>query len=427
MLLRSNHRVVDSEKDTQFTDAWIVLAILLTLAGLALDNAFLTVAALAIVAVIAVAWGWAALSLVGVHYTRSFSETRAFQGETVHLTLEAANPKWLPVTWLNINDHFPPGLPVAEHRLVVNPPSNLADFNTYWMLAPFQRTRRRFDIRCTERGFHSYGPAALRSGDPFGFFTRSAASAGRQVLIVYPRIYPAETLGLPSKNPFGEHPARGLFEDPLRTVGIRSWQAGDTLRRVHWKASARKQELLSRAYEPSEEVQVQLFLNVATLERHWHGYLPELQERTISVAGSLAALAAGEKLPVGLAVNGALPGGDQAIRLAPSRHPGQLTRILEMLAAVTPFAVQPIELMLPQVAPRLPWGATLVVVTAIAHEPLLAALLDLAHAGRRVVLFTLAEKPPARLLERLTVYHLPHLVEGVVAPRRLQTGQRRGS
>ncbi len=426
MLLRNRHRVVDSEKDTQFTDAWIVLAILLTLAGLALNNAFLTVAALGLVAVIAVAWSWAAVSLAGVHYARSFSETRAFQGETVQVTLETANLKWLPVTWLNINDHFPPGLPVAEQQLVVNPASNLADFNTYWLLAPFQRIRRRFDIHCTERGFHSYGPASLRSGDPFGFFTRTARSEVQQRLIVYPRLYPAEALGLPAKNPFGESAARGLFEDPLRTVGVRDWQAGDTLRRVHWKASARQQALLSRVYEPSEEVQVQLFLNVATMERHWHGYLPELQERTISVAGSLAALAAGEKLPVGLAVNGALPGSDQAIRLAPSRHPGQLMRILEMLAAVTPFTVQPIEVMLPQEAPRLPWGATLVVVTAIAHEALLAALLDLAHAGRRVVLFTLAEKPPARLLERLTVYHLPHLVEGVVAPERVQAEVRRG-
>ena len=69
-------------------------------------------------------------------------------------------------------------------------------------------------------------------------------------------------------------------------------------------------------------------------------------------------------------------------------------RILELLAAVTAFAAQPIEELLLHESPRLPWGSTLLVVTAIAHEALLAALLDLQRAGRRVVLFTLAEKPP---------------------------------
>ena len=55
-------------------------------------------------------------------------------------------------------------------------------------------------------------------------------------------------------------------------------------------------------------------------------------------------------------------------------------------------------------------------VTAIAHEGLLAALLSLAGAGRRVVLFTLAQEPPTQLLPGITVYHLPHLVDDLVAP-----------
>ena len=154
----------------------------------------------------------------------------------------------------------------------------------------------------------------------------------------------------------------------------------------------------------------------ATLERHWHGYLPALQERTISVAGSLAALASDLRLPAGLVANGALPGSDQPIRLLPGRGPNQLVRILELLAAVTPFATAPIEQMLLHEAPRMPWGATLVVVTAIAHDELLAAIIDLAEAGRKMVLFTLAAEPPRRQLLNVIVYHLPHLIDDLIAP-----------
>ena len=174
---------------------------------------------------------------------------------------------------------------------------------------------------------------------------------------------------LPSKNPFGELGANTqLFEDPLRTVGIREWQSSDSLRRVHWKATARHQSMLSRVYEPSEESQVLIFLNSATLKRHWLGSIPELFERAISVAASLASLAAEQRLPVGLITNGVLPASDQPLRLLPGRSPDQLLRILEMLAAVSPFNLHAIEELILLEAPKLPWGATLVVVTAIARE-----------------------------------------------------------
>lgn len=410
-------RTIDTAKDTQFTDAWFVLAAIFTIVGLFLGNAFLTAAAAVILVVTGVAWGWSRLGFFGLTYTRTLSETRVFRGETVTLELAVRNRKFLPVNWLVVRDIFPSELPVAGKEMIVNPGTNRAEYVTFWMPGPFQRTVRRFEVACTERGFHRYGPVTMTTGDGFGFFNRTRRDDADARLIVYPHLYSAAELNLPTKNPFGNVGVRGqLYEDPMRTIGIREWRQEDAPRRIHWKATARQQQMLSRVYEPSEEQQVLIFLNVATLERHWHGYLPELQERTIAVAGSFAAQAVDQRLAVGLIANGALPGSDQPIRLLPGRSPVQLVRILELLAAVTPFATDPIEKMLLSEAPRLPWGSTLVLVTAIAHDELLASILDLARVGRRMVLVTLAEEPPHRLLEGVTVYHLPHLVDDVVAP-----------
>ncbi len=228
---------------------------------------------------------------------------------------------------------------------------------------------------------------------------------------------------MPAKNPFGERLAVSpLIEDPLRTAGIRDWQPGDGVQRVHWKATARHQALLSRLYEASQESQVMIFLNVATMERHWLGHYPELMELAISVAGSLAVMCAERRLPVGLIANGFLPGSDQPLRLLPGRSPEQIVHIMELLAAVTAFATEPVEDLLLREARRLPWGATILVVTGIAHEGLLASLAELLHAGRKVVLFTLAEKPPPGQIPGLVVYHLPQLLDDVVAPERVAGG-----
>jgi hypothetical protein len=65
---------------------------------------------------------------------------------------------------------------------------------------------------------------------------------------------------------------------------------------------------------------------------------------------------------------------------------------------------------------RFPWGVTLLVVTPIAHDELLQALIDLKTQAIPVVLFTLAEKPPDGHLPGIPTYHMPHLVNDLVSP-----------
>jgi hypothetical protein len=90
----------------------------------------------------------------------------------------------------------------------------------------------------------------------------------------------------------------------------------------------------------------------------------------------------------------------------PGRSPGQLAAILGALAYVTSFATSSIHEMLRRESPRLPWGATLVVVTAIVTDDLAATILRLRDAGRQMALVSLAEEPPPHL-ERVATFHLP--------------------
>lgn len=443
---------IDTSKTTQFSDAWVLLGILLCIAALIFQNLYLSIASGILLVVAAVGWLWNAASLRGLRYERTLSETRAFPGEVLTLTLSVNNHKPLPLTWLIVRDLFPTGLPVDGRELPVNPTTNLIDFTTFWMPGASQKINRTFRLHCRTRGYYRFGPATLETGDGFGFFESrgvqrmvgavrriaepvvvGGAPAGIHIpgddapigdthLIIYPRIYPVEELRLPARNPFGNTLARSpLHEDPLRVAGVREWQQYDDIRRIHWMASARQQHLVSRVYEPSEEQQVLVFLNVATLERHWQGVVVDLLERVISVSGSIAALALEDRIPTGIIANAAVPGSDREVRLLPGRSPSQLMHILELLAGVTPFATTPVEELLQKEAPRLPWGTTLVLVTAMAHEELLVTLQEIADGGRRVVLVTLAEEPPTRWMRRIEVWHLPHLVNDVIAPMFVET------
>jgi uncharacterized protein (DUF58 family) len=97
--------------------------------------------------------------------------------------------------------------------------------------------------------------------------------------------------------------ANRLFEDPTRTAGVRPYQLGDPLQRVHWRATARTGTLHSRVYEPTT-----LAGATIVLDFHDSGYgsrgEPHRSELAITLAASLANAVARMNQPVGFASNG---------------------------------------------------------------------------------------------------------------------------
>jgi uncharacterized protein (DUF58 family) len=348
--------------------------------------------------------------LKGVTYERALSERRAFAGETVELTLGIANEKLLPLGWLAVEDRWSSALPLQDGHIYPSPSGQMGFFRSAFAIRWFERINRRYRLHCTRRGFYPFGPAHLRSGDIWGLFRWESVLDHLDWLIVFPQVLPLDALGFPPKEPLGETKAEWrIFEDPSRAVGIRDLRPEDGFRRIHWKASARRQALQVKVFEPTTSRTLVVFLNVATFVRYWEGTNPLLLEKAIAVAASVTSRGIEDRYLVGLMANGSIPHSDQPIKVLPSRRPDQLSRVLEALAAVTSFTTSTLEALLLTESPRLPWGATLVVVTAIVTEDLLSALVRLHDEGRRVVLVSLEEEPlyPASLPQGITVHHLP--------------------
>ncbi len=399
---------IDRSKETQFSEAWIVLAIILTVSGLIFRQRGLILVAVLLLTIVPIAWLWNRYALRSLGYERLFSERRAFPDETVELTLRVSNQKLLPVGWLRIEDQFPLAVPLSNEELLPAQSSSFGHLITAFSLRWYQRVSRRYQLHCPQRGYYRFGPAHLTSGDLFGLFSQEGWQKEDDWLIVYPKVVPIAELGLLSKEPFGETKARQrIFEDPMRTIGVRDHQPEDSFKHVHWKATARQQRLQTRVYEPTTSFNLIIFLNVATFPKHWQGTDPVLLERAISVAASIANYGAEQRYIVGVIANGSVPHSDQPIKVLPSRDPKQLARILEALAAVTGFATSSIEDLLLAESPKLPWGSTLVVVTAIVSDELVATLLRLRDVGRRLVLISLGQEPPGRELEGILSYHIP--------------------
>ena len=397
-----------------FRKAWVQLGLLLILLGLIFDiKEFLVISAF-LLAVLPIAWWWNQNSLHGVIYQRALSERRAFPGELVDLTLRVSNQKLLPLGWLGVEDRWPMALLPEDAEIFPPAVGHMGTFRTAFSVGWFERVIRRYRLRCTRRGFYPLGPVQLQSGDIWGLFSKSRTQSEVDWVIVYPQVLPLPALGFPLKQPFGEVKASWrIFEDPSRAVGIRDHQPEDSYRHIHWKASARRQDLQVKVFEPATSQNLVLFVNVATFAQYWQGTDPLLLEQVIAMAASVASYGLETRQVVGLLANGSIPHSDQPIKVLPSRRPDQLARVLEALAAVTSFTTSSIESLLLAESPRLAWGATLVVITGVVTKDLLTALIHLHGVGRRVVLVSLERETSARLPlpyalpPEIQVHHLP--------------------
>lgn len=412
--------VLRERENSIFSDAWVFLAMVFVIIGFLIGRhvALLTLGGILLL-IVGVSTLWKNISLAGVSYQRSFDRTRVFPGEPVKMTVTIQNDKWLPLTWLRFRDELP--VSPDQDSVISQTSAELSGRHLLQYTLAMQsheRLERETTLYFPKRGFYRLGPVTYESGDIFTLFTIERQHKYLDTLIIYPQIYPLEELGLPAKEPFGEiRVRRSLFTDPIRTQGIRDYEPHDRFRDVHWKATARRGALQTKVYDPTTGMTITVFLNVATFPKHWMGFDPDLLERAVSVAASVANYAIQQGWGAGVYANGSVPNSDQPIRVPPGRSPDQLGRVLEALAAVTEFATSSIELMMLRESPRLPWVSTLVLVSAVVTEEIMIALLRLKEAGRRVVLISLAEEPPPSFGNVLT-FHIPSSVPAFQAGRR---------
>jgi uncharacterized protein (DUF58 family) len=114
----------------------------------------------------------------------------------------------------------------------------------------------------THRGRHTVGPLHLRLVDPFGLVEHSSVGADTAPLIVVPRVRPLGAGGASGgQGGGGEGARRSIAVHGEDDVSTREYRHGDDLRKVHWRATARKGELMVRLEERPRRAQATLLLD----------------------------------------------------------------------------------------------------------------------------------------------------------------------
>lgn len=388
---------------------WWPFLILVFLLGILLKVYLLAAFSVMLAVVSLLARWWNHRALENVIYHRRLHYRRGFPGEQVALQVEVENQKFLPLSWLRIQDLWPSAVgPVEESVLKPTHTPELGYLVNLFSLRWYERSRRSYGLLLRKRGVYRLGPARLESGDLFGLFEQIEENEQPDYLTVFPEPLPFETLKLPAEDPFGDRRAqRRLYEDPNQPMGVRDYHPEDDFRHVHWPATAHTTQLQVKVYQPISARVLVVCLNVSTLPHYWEGTYPGLLEYLVRVSATLVQRGLQDGYRVGLISNGSLAHADQPFRVPAGRSSEQLSRLLSALAGVTPFVTGPFDRFLMAEMPRLPYGATLMIVTGLMTPALAETILRLRQHGRQITLLSFARnKPPS--IPGVQVSHLPY-------------------
>lgn len=385
---------------------WLGVAGLLLLA-LWLRSGLVLLAATLVALVASLVALWDRYGLSRLSYERRFEQRRCFAGETVTLTVALTNRKLLPLTYVVVDESVPVPLRVASQRMRFQSRARerlRLRFSMGW----YQRVERRFTVEATRRGVYRLGPAAVTTGDPFGWADRSLEVPPSDLLLVYPRVLPLEQVGLPARRPFGDLASRDrLFADPLRFAGVREYRPGDPLSQVHWKATAAAGRLQVKLLDPSASLGIAVFLNTWSFDRFWEGDDTDALEAGATLAASILHWAHEQALPAGLYANGLVHEWGFSLRLPPARGEGVLAQGLEGLARLQTGSPQPLWELMALEVPSLPYGTSVVVITRQVGTELAGAVLRAQRSGRPVTLVvTAAAEVAVPELPGVTVYRV---------------------
>ena len=228
---------------------YAVLFSAVALAGILLFVPAISIVAGTALSAIGVAWLTARYALEGLTVKRRIEPARLFPGEETSLELRIENHKLLPVASVSLTNpvHFGLMMPNERYdsRLDFNPRLDLLEdlrpaVVAHFGIGPFQSVTRRLRIKALHRGAYHIEPATLEAGDAFGIFRRQTTCGAPMQILVYPRLHRTPEVDLCFRETLGDAATRRwLVEDPTLIKGAREFRPGDTLRKIHWKATAR--------------------------------------------------------------------------------------------------------------------------------------------------------------------------------------------
>ena len=207
--------------------------------------------------------GWVTFSLLKHNRLNRRLPRRAMVGELLSVEVTMENRKLWFSSWLMlVRDRVGRE---GKKSLRVTDESVLEPAVLFASVRPGQERTARYRLRLNRRGRYLFGPLEVSTRFPLGLVERGFITDVRGELIVHPQIghlTPAwrRDARLAAEMVTRQQTQRGMFEDEFHH--LRDYRPGDNPRDIHWRTSARMNDLMVCEFHQSRDRGLILLLDL---------------------------------------------------------------------------------------------------------------------------------------------------------------------
>jgi uncharacterized protein (DUF58 family) len=228
---------------------------------------------------------------------------------------------------------------------------------------------------CKRRGLYWLGGTTVITGDPLGIYSVTITDDNRAMLMVMPPVLPLPQIEITPGGYMGEgRPRPNSPEHTVGAAGVREYQAGDSLKSIHWPTTARRNTPFVRLFDGAPAGDWWIVLDLDKKVQSGTGE-NSTEEHAIILAASLATRGLQARQAVGMVASS-----PKLTWLAPRHGEAQKWEILRELALIE-TSDTPLAELLERIRPSLGRRSTVVLITASTQPDWINALAPLLWRG----------------------------------------------
>ena len=249
-----------------------------------------------------------------LEYSREFTDTGVFEGDSTILEETIINPTPFPIFFAEVEAFVYKDLEFADYIPDID--KNMQYMISRFTVMPYMKVRRRHNINCKKRGFYRLETARLWKGKKNRYFDSVAS------IYIYPKTIDSGIIPSPPSYLQGNYPtSRRLISDPFSFAGVRDYRFGDSFSSVNFKVTAKAPitgyssiKVNSREFCSNRSIMIYLNFQTDSEDPIPANVYSSLMETSISFASSVVFEAVREGYKVGFAANSRNNDGSISVR-----------------------------------------------------------------------------------------------------------------
>jgi uncharacterized protein (DUF58 family) len=310
------------------------------------------------------------IGLRSVTYTRTFTSSRLFAGQTVWMHETIANRKRFPIPWLRVESLLPAQLVFKqqEAHMAINRGDQLQNHASLFSIPSYTEIVRKHEISCPRRGKYRITSYTLSLGDVVGVTTKTLKLPADNEIIVFPKLTDMRDFPLDARKYLQSIRSMSspIMEDHYYVAGVRPYRQGDSFRMVNWSATAKSGEMLVHKRESMRDNDLTIFLNAELMDYAGNRKVtPDDFEEALSYAASAIQYVISGGGKAGFIFNGVVEGNHELMLQVPAKAgAAHLDFLLNEMAGFQPVSTLGLSYALEQLIADRVSGLNYMLITA---------------------------------------------------------------